>query len=113
MEPVILNPQFETIAVIDAYESLIWTDRYNTYGDFELYCPMDTALLPYLKQDNYFWQRDSEHTMIIEDITIDSDTEDGNHLVVTGRSLESILERRVVWRNTDLTGNLQNAIQKL
>lgn len=113
MEPVILNPQFETIAVIDAYESLIWTDRYNTYGDFELYCPMDTALLPYLKQDNYFWQRDSEHTMIIEDITIDSDTEDGNHLVVTGRSLESILERRIVWRYTVLTGNLQNAIQQL
>ena len=31
--------------------------------------------------------------MIIEEIKIDSDTEDGNHLIVTGRSLESILER--------------------
>lgn len=113
MEPVVLNTSFETVAVIDAYESLIWTDRYNTYGDFELYCPMDTSLLTFLKQDNYLWLRDSEHTMIIEDISIDSDTEDGNHLVVTGRSLESILERRIVWGYKVLTGNLQNAIQTL
>lgn len=113
MEPIVLNTSFETVAVIDAYESLIWTDRYNTYGDFELYCPMNASLLEFLKQDNYFWLRDSEHTMIIEDISIDSDTEDGNHLVVTGRSLESILERRIVWNYTVLSGNLQNAIEKL
>jgi len=51
--------------------------------------------------------------MIIEDIRIDADTEDGNHLVVTGRSLESILERRIIWGQRVFTGNLQTAIQTM
>ena len=51
--------------------------------------------------------------MIIEEIKIDSDTEDGNHLIVTGRSLESILERRIIWGQRIFSGNLQNAIQTM
>lgn len=113
MEPLVLNTSFEVIAVIDAYESLIWTDRYSSYGDFELYCPMETSLLSFIQQNNYLWLKESDHTMIIEDISIDADAENGNHLVVTGRSLESILERRIVWEFTVVEGNLQNAIQTL
>lgn len=51
--------------------------------------------------------------MIIEDLAVDSDIEDGNRLIVTGRSLESILERRIIWGQKVLTGNLQDAIETL
>ena len=88
MELLVLNTDFESIAVIDTYESMIWTDRYNSYGDFEIFFAMDTQLLQYLKEDYYLWLKDSEHCMIIEDIKINADTEEGNHLIVTGRSLE-------------------------
>ena len=77
MELLVLNTAFESIAVVDTYESLIWTDRYNAYGDFEIFFAMDTGLLEYLKEDNYLWLKESEHCMIIEEIKIDSDTEDG------------------------------------
>lgn len=113
MELLVLNINYESIAVLDTYESLIWTDRYNSYGDFEMFFAMDESSLEYLKEDNYLWLKDSEHTMIIEDIRIDADTEDGNHLVVTGRSLESILERRIIWGQRVFTGNLQTAIQTM
>lgn len=113
MELLVLNTNYESIAVLDTYESLIWTDRYNSYGDFEMFFAMDESSLQYLKEDNYLWLKDSEHTMIIEDIRIDADTEDGNHLVVTGRSLESILERRIIWGQRVFTGNLQTAIQMM
>ena len=113
MELLVLNTNYESIAVLDTYESLIWTDRYNSYGDFEMFFAMDESSLEYLKEDNYLWSKDSEHTMIIEDIRIDADTEDGNHLVVTGRSLESILERRIIWGQRVFTGNLQTAIQTM
>ena len=99
MELFVLNADFESIAVIDTYESMIWTDRYNAYGDFEIYFAMDENLLEYIKEDYYLWLKDSEHSMIIEDIKIDADTEEGNRLIVTGRSLESILERRIIWGN--------------
>ena len=113
MELLVLNTDYESIAVIDTYESFIWTDRYNSYGDFEIVFAMDESSLQYLKEDNYFWLKDSEHTMIIEDIRIDADTEDGNRLIVTGRSLESILERRIIWGQKVFTGNLQTAIQTM
>jgi len=113
MELLVLNTDFQSIAVIDTYESLIWTDRYNEYGDFEIYFAMDTGLLEYLKEDNYLWLKDSEHCMIIEDIKIDADTEDSNHLIVTGRSLESILERRIIWGQRIFNGDLQSAIQTM
>ena len=111
MELFVLNADFESIAVIDTYESMIWTDRYNAYGDFEIYFAMDENLLEYIKEDYYLWLKDSEHSMIIEDIKIDADTEEGNRLIVTGRSLESILERRIIWGQRIFSGNLQNAIQ--
>lgn len=113
MELLVLNTNFESIAVMDTYESMIWTDRYNAYGDFEMYFAMDRNLLAFLKEDNYVWLKDSEHSMIIEDIKINADTEDGNHLIVTGRSLESILERRIIWGQRIFNGNLQNAIQTM
>lgn len=113
MELLVLNTSFESIAVLDTYESLIWTDRYNAYGDFEMFFAMNESFLTFLKEDNYLWLKDSEHTMIIEDIKINADTEEGNHLVVTGRSLESILERRIIWGQRIFKGNLQNAIQTM
>ena len=51
--------------------------------------------------------------MIIEKIRIASDSENGNHITVTGRSLESILDRRIVWGQKTITGNLQNGIRTL
>lgn len=93
--------------------SLLWVDRYNSYGDFELYFAMAPQLLTYLKEDYYLWLEDSEHCMIIENIKINPDTEEGAHLIVTGRSLESILERRIIWEQRIFSGNLQNAIQKM
>lgn len=113
MELLVLNTDFESIAVLDSYESLIWTDRYNSCGDFEMFFAMEESSLEFLKEDNYLWLKDSEHTMIIEEIKIDADTEEGIHLIVTGRSLESILERRIIWGQRVFNGNLQNAIQTM
>ena len=54
MELLVLNTSFESVAIIDSFKSLIWTDRYKAYGDFELYLPIDTSLLAFLQQDYYF-----------------------------------------------------------
>ena len=51
--------------------------------------------------------------MIIEKLLIKTDVELGNHITVTGRSLESILKRRIVWKQRSISGNLQNGIKTL
>ena len=113
MEITILDKNLTPVAIMDTYESFIWTDRYRECGDFELYTPMTDDILTYIKQDYYLCNRDSEHVMIIESLRISSDTESGNYLTVTGRSLESILDRRIVWGQQTLSGNFQNAVKTL
>lgn len=98
MEAILLNTKFESVMIFDTYKSFIWTDRYDEAGDFELCLPMDIELFDYIKKGYYLWNPDSEHVMVIETITIESDDEEGFNLIVSGRSIESILDRRIVWR---------------
>lgn len=113
MDIFVLNQKFEKIALIDTYESLLWTDRYAKPGDFEIYTPVADFALAYPVTDNYLQIKESGHTMIIEDTTIESNIDTGNHIKIVGRSLESILDRRIVWTQTDISGNLQNGIKRL
>lgn len=113
MQLMLLDTSLEAVAVVDEYESVIWVDRYQEFGDFELYSPVTTNILSVFKQDYYLWNRASEHVMIIEKLLIKTDVESGNHITITGRSLESILKRRIVWKQRSLNGNLQNGIKAL
>lgn len=120
MEVTLLNTDFEAVAIIDVYKSIVWTDRFNECGDFEIYIPIQDTLPDYIKKNYYLQSEDSEHLMIIETITIESNDEDGAYYTISGRSLESILSRRIVWDKTvfsmDENGvvpNLQNGIEKL
>lgn len=113
MEPLILNTNFQAVDTFDDYQSLIWVDRYSAYGDFEVYTTANRDNISKFQMDFFIWIEDSEHMMIVEDITIDSDVESGNFLKIVGRSLESILDRRIVWFQTTLNGNLQNGVKKL
>lgn len=113
MEILVLNEKFETVSIMDTFESLIWTDRYSQYGDFEIYTSADRNIIKNIKEDFYLWCGDSEHVMIVEDRKIESDVELGNHFTVIGRSLESILDRRIVWTQTNLDGYIEGQIKKL
>lgn len=113
MELLVLNENFVAIDIIDTFESCIWTDRYNEYGDFELYISANSSHIPNLKKNNYLWSQDSEHVMIIDTHETDSDIEYGNKLIISGASLEWILDRRIIWKQTTISGSLQDGIKKL
>lgn len=113
MDIWVLDKTLTPIKTFDSFESMIWTERYQEYGDFEIYSLIDVEALSYLKREYYLWRKDSDKVMIIENIERKSSIEDGNHMRITGRSLESILDRRIVWSQTNISGNLQNGIQKL
>lgn len=113
MDLYILDPNFNAIAILDYYESLIWTERYYREGDFEIYTTARKDIIETLKEDNYIWTKDSEDTMIIEQVQLSSDVENGDDFIVTGRSLVSILHRRIIWTQTVLSGNFQDEIERL
>lgn len=113
MDLFILNTDLDLVAIIDTYESLIWTERYDQYGDFELKMPITPEILTYIRQDYYIENPESEYIMIVEKILITSDVEKGNYITITGRSLESILDRRIVWGLQTINGTLQNGVLAL
>lgn len=95
MDITVLDKTLTPIAIIDDYVSFIWTERYDECGDFELVMAMDPQLLDIFQMDYLLTIKESDKAMIIEEIDVDSNIEDGDRLTITGRSLESILDRRV------------------
>jgi len=113
MELLVLDTELKELEILDSFESLIWTDRYCESGDFEIYHKVDERLFNILQPGYYIWNNKTEHVMIIENRKIETDAENGDHMIITGRSLESLLTRRIIWKKTVLSGNLQNGIKKL
>lgn len=113
MELLILDREFRQVCILDTFESLIWTERYSGCGDFEIYMPADALLAGTFGQGYYAWLKGSDQAMVVEEVSISTDAETGGHLTVSGRSLESLLDRRIVWKQTVLDGNLQNGVRKL
>lgn len=99
-----LDTSFNAVAVVEAYMSFIWTDRYDDVGDFELYVPASAPYLDKIRNDFYLACSETvdgttQRLMIVEKIEYKTDLEDGNSVVISGRSLESILDRRIVWKD--------------
>lgn len=113
MEPGLYTQDFEMVDVFDSYKSLIWTERYNKVGDFEYVGSVIQSLLPKIQTGRYLQLDDSDTAMIIETIQIDTDATEGDTLTVSGRSIESILDRRIVWNQTDLNSKLETAVERL
>lgn len=113
MEAWILDEDLIVLGVVDSFESFIWTERFYEAGDFELYLMASQSALDLLRIDRYVYIKESDRLMIIESINLNTDPEKGNHLTVKGRSLESLLDRRIVWKQTLLSGYLQGQVYKL
>ena len=110
MEFMVLDKNYDGIAMIDTFTSAIWTVRYDEAGDFEIYTPVRLDYIQAMQIGNYLWNRDSDRLMVIETVEIETDAEDGPQLIVTGRSLESILDRRIVTSSQNFSGNLQSVL---
>lgn len=113
----VMDTDFNIVGVLDYYQSFIWTDRFRTPGDFEIYTPVDSKFLNLCLQDRYLLVDFSLHNMIIEEIDIETSAETGQNMIIRGRSLESILDRRIVWEQTVIGGStnrtLEQGIKKL
>ena len=110
----LLDENLNFMSPIESYQSAIWTTRYYKPGDFELYLPATTEILNLIKRDCYL-VRDDDFTqaMIIENIQITTSIEDGNFLTITGKCLKSILDRRIILKQTTVNGNVEKCIRRL
>ncbi len=113
MDIKISNTSFVAVAIVDAFEYLMWVEKYNDESTFELCVRYSPELLAILHEDYYVNIPGSEKTMIIEDVEIKVHVERGPRIKVSGRSLESTIDRRIVLRQINIDTTLQAGIQAL
>lgn len=102
---------------IDTWTTAMWYRRYNEAGEMSLYLPASFAMKQKesLVRKNYVTNPAMpDHFCIIEALESTEDPEDGDILVITGRSLESILSRRVIGKPISVSNaNFQDTIQQI
>lgn len=92
-----LNQNFEAVHKLTQFESLMWVDKYDEPGSFEIYAPPLPEIKEAAQINNYFITSRSDRMMIVEELETTVAPEGGRRLVIRGRSLESILDRRVIF----------------
>lgn len=107
MEIYILDSQLRRETVVDQFESLIWTERFNSAGDFELQLLSSVENRRRFKTGKWLAIRESFRCMQVATIEDDVDDEGKKILKVSGPSIElPVLENRVAFNvKDDLTTN--------
>lgn len=113
MDLWIYSEDFELLGIVDTASSIIWANRFRQCGDFEVYVQASAAMLDLLQIDRIVVRPGDEMACFIEKVEITTDEENGDFMTVSGRCLRSILDRRIVWDQTQLSGTLENAMRRL
>ena len=104
MEAYVLDPLLRRMAVIDRFESLIWTERFAAFGDFQIDIHSTPVHRNLLKTGTLLAMNESHRVMTVETVEDTVDSEGRRMLSVKGRSLEAILLDRVAKNSiADLT----------
>lgn len=95
MDLYVLDSLLRRRDVVDEYESLIWTERFSSTGDFALEVKSTRTSRTLFVEGALLAIRDSHRVMVVENISNATDAEGRAILKVSGLSLESILQSRV------------------
>lgn len=110
---LVYDDNWELQTIVDNYESLVWTDKAKECGDFELYMYYDPDLWKTIKLGTFLRIKDSEHTMMVNKRDLKDTFEDSPRMIFTGKSMEYITSRRVVYKQIDATGTPGDIVNKL
>ena len=113
MVPVIADTDFVRLCAVDDYISFIWARRYYDTGDFELVISMASPVVPYVRQGHYIQRDGLGEVGIIEQIEITSDLNQQETMIITGRFLSSILGRRIIAQQTQVSGTIEACVKTL
>ncbi|MBR0039120.1 MAG: siphovirus ReqiPepy6 Gp37-like family protein [Lachnospiraceae bacterium] len=118
MDIYILDEKLNTVANYDFYKSIIWSNRYYKTGDFEMIIPLVKDVKEKIRQDYYIYRdrdykdRIAERPKIIEKVELIENAGE-NSLLVSGRDVTALLERRAIYPTEILNGNYETCILNL
>jgi len=95
MEVYVLDSLLRRIKVVDLYESLIWTERFNQEGDFQITIRSTLENRRLFATGTMLAMSHSWRVMKVETVESATDSRGQRILNVSGLSLESILRDRI------------------
>lgn len=122
MDLYILDSLLRRETVVDQYKSLIWTERFQSAGDFELVVQSTLENRQRFKTGLWLALSESFRCMKIETVQDKVDDDGAELLTISGPSIEIILDDRVAfnvkddlttnpkWSITDIPGNVARKV---
>lgn len=106
MDLYILDGLLRRETVVDRYKSLIWTERFNSAGDFQLVVQSTLENRQRYKKGLWLALSESYRCMKIETVKDATDEDGADLLEITGPSIEFLTDDRVAFNvKDDLTTN--------
>lgn len=111
----VLGKDYVAKTLVDSFISFTWSERYDSPGEFTLTIPIIESYVEAIRINDYLAIKESKEYMVVETSVLSTDVEDGDMLQFEGRTLSSILDRRIVWTEYKKTGeyNFQQGIKEL
>lgn len=100
MELYTLDSLYRRQNVIDQFQSLVWAERWQSYGDFELDMFSSYGTRSLLKPDTWVAVNVSNYVCRIETVEDDIDDQGNKILKVKGRTIEALFDDRAAPRST-------------
>ena len=91
----VLDSNLQPVRIIDNYYSLIWNHKYREVGDFEIALAATVENINAVEIGSYIARNDDDMVGVVKKIEIQTDKENGNSLIVTGKDVTTFLDQRV------------------
>lgn len=112
-EIILLDKNLKKLYPVDQFSSFIWAPKYNDIGDCELVITASNENLKKIRECKYISYSDDEMDCEITKIELKNDEEQGDQLIVTGTDLKDILNQRIVEKQTNFNGYVEDYIRLL
>lgn len=93
--PYVYDEDFNSLGMLQNYESLIWSEDYYGKGEFQIVCVDNKENIRLLKQGRYIYRKDRDTAMVIRHIKYDTQL---NYITINGYTTNDNIARRIIYR---------------
>lgn len=113
MDLMIFDKDIDFLGILEKQFSFRKIRRYSECGEFEIHVNFDMEVMELLCKDNIVWQSGDIEAGIIDYRNIKLDEEGKEILVVKGKFVTGLLDRRIIWETEVLNSTNEKAIRQI
>lgn len=108
----IFDTSFNLIGVVDAFNSLRWTRKFYSGGEWEIEVPLNAENIKLFKRENIIYKGDDD-AGYIETVEIFLDQNGLELINAKGKFITNYTQRRITWGYDSLDGTVEDCMRSL